>query len=67
MKKFWMIWNPGKRVPAVQHPGETNARSEAARLARANPGQTFVVLESIADVQKNDLSWEEHFTKDIPF
>lgn len=45
--KFWMVYNPGNCKPTVRHPDEETATSEAKRLAANNPGETFVVLESI--------------------
>jgi hypothetical protein len=47
MEQFWMVWNPAGRAPTVKHDTEKSARAEAERLAKANPGQTFVVLRAI--------------------
>lgn len=44
---FWFVWNPGGRNPAFRHRSEESAVDEAERLARNNPGETFVVLESV--------------------
>jgi|HubBroStandDraft_2_1064218.scaffolds.fasta_scaffold14614_3 hypothetical protein len=46
---FWLVWSPtGARAPRFRHPSEQSATTEAERLARAHPGQLFVVLEAIA-------------------
>ncbi len=44
---FWFVWNPDGRSPTFRHLSEDNAVTEAERLARLNPGETFVVLESV--------------------
>ncbi|HBG32061.1 MAG TPA: hypothetical protein DDW98_15790, partial [Gammaproteobacteria bacterium] len=41
-------WNPNGRSPTFRHPSEQNAVTEAERLARLNPGETFIVLESVS-------------------
>lgn len=58
-EKFWMVWNINGQAPTYMHPSEQNARLEAERLARANKGQRFVVLESKAMVFHNDVHWRE--------
>lgn len=66
MDKFWMVLGQG--VPRVIHTREGLARSEAARLARLHPGESFTVLESIATVTVDNLKWEDHIRDDeIPF
>lgn len=49
--RFWVVWNPDGINPQHRHPVECHARAEAERLARANPGQTFYVLETTGRVQ----------------
>ena len=44
---FWFVWNPDGRSPSFRHRSEDSAVAEAERLARINPGETFVVLESV--------------------
>ncbi len=44
--QFWMIHATGGGAPSVRHPSAAIAEREAERLARANPGQEFVVLEA---------------------
>lgn len=43
---FWMIWNPRGKAPSVMHESEDQADTEAQRLARVSPGDTFVVLKA---------------------
>jgi hypothetical protein len=57
-RTFWMVL--GNVAPTFRHNTELQARAEAARLARTNPGQAFTVLESIATVVKSDMSWSLH-------
>lgn len=65
-KTFWMVVGIG--VPYFKHDSENNARAEAERLARLNPGQEFTVLESIATVVKSDVNWIPHGEcGDVPF
>lgn len=44
---FWLVWNPQGRNPTRQHEYYQQAVSEAERLARNNPGETFIVMESV--------------------
>ena len=53
MKQFWMVWNLNGRAPMFQHDSENSATCEAERLALANPGLTFVVLQAIC-ARKSD-------------
>lgn len=46
MDAFWLIWNPRGRDPNYRHASEDSARLEAERLARACPGDVFVVLKA---------------------
>lgn len=64
MEKFWMVLGQG--TPVVKHPTEGLARTEAARLARNHPGESFTVLESLATVVVDNLQWSEH-DNGIPF
>lgn len=54
-KSFWLVWNPQGSNPRHQHQSEQSAITEAERLARGNPGQTFVVLESICARRTDNL------------
>jgi len=65
---FWLVWNPNGHAPRYQHGTLDQAASEAERLARTNPGQTFIVLESVAalvvdNIQRTDLRPREQ----LPF
>lgn len=46
-KAFWLVWNPQRTAPTYRHQSSLEATAEAERLARTNPGETFVVLESV--------------------
>lgn len=45
---FWMVYGVGQRAPTYKHLSEPAAELEAVRLAQANPGIEFVVLEAKA-------------------
>ena len=51
---FWVIWNPQGRSPTVRHQYEHEARAEAQRLAKDNPGHSFIVLEARSSYQVRD-------------
>lgn len=44
-KKFWMITGSGN-MPKIRHADMQAAQAEATRLARANPGTEFFILEA---------------------
>lgn len=44
--KYWMVHGDQGNRPVVVHDKEESAIEEAKRLARANPGKSFAVLES---------------------
>lgn len=57
---FWLVWNPARDKPQHRHSTLDGANREAERLARANPGETFIVLESVSalvvdNIQRTDL------------
>lgn len=52
---FWMIAGIGQGVPSQKHDTADKARAEAKRLARNNPGVTFVILESVAAITKREF------------
>lgn len=64
---FWMVWNPDGRQPRFRHDNQQLAVAEAERLARANPGQEFYVLEPTHRVVSNDIIVEQYDRDDIPF
>ena len=47
--KFWMITG-NRNSPSVRHSSKASASEEAARLAAANPGMSFYVLEATESV-----------------
>lgn len=55
MDPFWMVYGLGQQAPTWMHPSAHAATREAERLARANPGKTFIVLEAIGAVRKVDV------------
>jgi hypothetical protein len=59
LRKFWIVWRQGGAVPTFPHPTPHSAHQEAARLAAANPGQKFTVLESVSTAEV-PISWKEH-------
>ena len=69
MQNFYLVWNPGNlQAPKVRHQSEQEARAEAERLARLNPGQKFYVLQTVAFCAKVDVRWsDENSGDEIPF
>lgn len=57
---FWFVWNPQRRAPSYKHPSKESAKTEAERLARLNPGEEFIVLESVATCVSRGVVWEQH-------
>jgi hypothetical protein len=47
MEKFWMVWNPARGMPRVQHPNKVAASNEANRLAGIHAGEVFYVIEAV--------------------
>lgn len=62
---FWLVWNPEGGNPTAQHDSEHKAKAEAKRLAAANPGELFIVMQSVKGFQLATMK-EIDFT-DIPF
>ena len=54
-KGFWMVWCPDGFPPSYKHPTVDSAIVEAERLARANRGKSFVVLQAIYALRSDDL------------
>lgn len=44
---FWLVWRQGGGAPTAMHETRESATMEAERLALRNPGQSFVVMESV--------------------
>jgi hypothetical protein len=43
----FLVWNPSRALPTVQHETLERAEAEAARLRVANPGETFFVMAPV--------------------
>ena len=56
----WFVWNPVGLNPRFEHPSEESARTEARRLALANPGREFLVLKSVASFEHDSVRVSEH-------
>lgn len=56
-EKIWVVYNPQGRAPTFTHTSYESAKTEARRLARANPEQRFYVMESRGFAIKNDVSF----------
>lgn len=63
---FWMVWSPEGRPPTHRHESRNLALTEAERLARANPGQEFFVLEATHMRTLNDMK-RVSLEQPIPF
>ena len=57
--EFYMVWKEGGNAPTYKHHSYQDAKHEAARLARLDPGREFHVLKSQCSCQVNDLIWNE--------
>lgn len=70
MKQFWMVWNLDGNQPRHRHATEDLATIEAKRLAQANPGESFVVLEAVSAHKVTNMvsvSLRNAAYDDIPF
>ncbi len=65
-ERFWMVWCPEGRAPTVKHDSYERAVSEAERLARANPGREFFVLQATDMRCVNDMV-RKRLCDGIPF
>lgn len=63
---FWMVYSPQGGAPTRQHGSPDSAAREAERLARANPGREFYVLQAIEGRCVNDMQ-RVQLTTPIPF
>ena len=66
MEPFYVVWCPTRGAPTVRHRHRGDAIAEATRLARANAGEEFFVLNASALVVKNDVSVHD-YGMEIPF
>ena len=70
---FFLVWCEGGGAPTVQHLYYSQAKAEAERLARANPGRRFTVMVAVRGVEVRDLQEVEYLGFDralddhIPF
>lgn len=44
---FWLVWCEGGNSSTFMHTVKHGAVTEAERLARANPGKRFVVMQAM--------------------
>lgn len=65
---FWLVWNPRGDQPQRKHDTKASAEKEAERLARANRGERFIVLQSIIELVVDDVRRIEHAeNSELPF
>lgn len=65
-RMFWFVWNEARGLPRHKHWTPQEARQEAERLARENPGQHFHVLGLLGTCAHNAVTWTEP-DDEIPF
>lgn len=56
MDKFWLVWREETGHIINKHETMVAARTEATRLARANPGAYFFVIEAIESVVREEVT-----------
>lgn len=64
---FWMVWNPHGQAPTFRHHTAKSAMTEAERLATANPGQRFHVLEAKSVCVSTSVRWVAVDPDWVPF
>lgn len=70
---YFIVWCEGGGNPTVKQTSYATAKSEAARLARANPGRRFTVFVAVQGFEVNNLQSVEYLGFDralddeIPF
>ena len=66
---FYIIWNPEGMNPRVRHDCWGSAAEEAQRLALANPGKDFFVMQALRRVSTpKPIEIEDFDTElDVPF
>lgn len=62
---FWLVWCEDGGPPTVKHVTYARAKAEAQRLARAHPGEHFVVMAAATGFRKHDLD-ETRFSDHAP-
>lgn len=65
-QQFWVIWRENGGTPTCKHYDVTAAKQEAERLARANPGSRFFVLQALACCEHQAVVWHS-ISDGIPF
>ncbi len=63
---FYVVWCPEHGLPRQRHDTRDRAVIEAKRLARMNPGSTFIVMAAVSAVKVRDPVEEVEYD-DIPF
>lgn len=69
-RAFWLVWNPNGKNPQRRHDEVSAAISEAERLANQNPGEIFIVVESVCSRQVSQMQKIDFITDPdqvIPF
>ena len=68
MNKFWLVWAEYGGQPTFKHNSLESAMKEAERLALANSGKIFHVMEVVASCKRNDVLWKDYNNdSEIPF
>jgi hypothetical protein len=44
--EFFVVWNPSRGAPSKKHPSRILAHTEAYRLAKKHPEESFFVLRA---------------------
>lgn len=65
IEKFWVVYNPQREKPKIQHKSEQLAVDEAKRLAKFNQEEKFYVLECKCVCYTQKVVVEEAF--ELPF
>lgn len=55
LEPFWAVWGIEFGPPTYRHASLESATLEAERLAKANPGSPFVILQSLVAVEVNNI------------
>jgi len=63
---FWLVWNERRDAPTHKHSTPESARAEAERLAIANPGHEFHVLEVKSTACYARVHWHD-YGEYVPF
>jgi hypothetical protein len=68
MKATFYVYNPNTGYTRFSHPSQKSAEEEAERLAKQNPGTSFLVLAAISSCISRDIVWDRvDSVCDIPF